>query len=121
MNMPNNPNINRNPDGSYMDNKQILADMIANRLTDDVRELLKNKFAAKESDQEAIKATGFDPNAFSRWELGRWIRNSYGLWNEDNPHTMSPWVDNGSTPDSVFHPDNFSGAIIDRLEDHFAE
>jgi hypothetical protein len=111
-----NENINRNADGSYMDANEIVRDILHNRLEEDSKNLLKNKFIEQDPEMlEMSKETGLDTGVFAKMEFGRWIRNSYGLWNEDNPYTMVKWTEYGQTPDSMFHPDNFSHEIIERL------
>lgn len=49
--------------------------------------------------------------------FGRWIRNFYRLWEQDNPYTMlhhQPDLQNG-VDHSVTHPDYVSQKIIERL------
>jgi len=42
--------------------------------------------------------------------FGRWIRNSYGLWLEQNP-----LIQVNAEPDSLQHPDNLSFDIIEKV------
>ena len=70
--------------------------------------------------------------------LGQWIRNSYGLWNKENPYTMKDYVPqiekqtsadvNGKTvmiegaaevDVSHRHPDFVSQRIIEELWKHY--
>jgi len=47
------------------------------------------------------------------------IRNFYGLWHADNPHTVADGndlkIEDGIITDDR-HPDNFSGRVIDRVK-----
>lgn len=51
----------------------------------------------------------------------RGIRNFYGLWHADNPHTGG---DDFEITDGIItdprHPDNFSGRIVDRVKAELA-
>lgn len=48
---------------------------------------------------------------FVKIELGRWIRNAYDLWHEDNPHTA--W---GVTIiDGIDHTRNHPDAVADKI------
>jgi hypothetical protein len=54
----------------------------------------------------------------------RGIRNYYGLWHADNPHTAFGVDDNVEITDGIItdprHPDNFSGRVVDRVKDELA-
>jgi hypothetical protein len=103
--------INRNPDGTYLSEDQILADL-PNRVTDaETLALIKSNFTpSPEHRLEAIQAI-HDQIAFSRW-----IRNSYGLWREDNPYTLTnPPANEEGIIYHPMHPDNLSGRIVDRF------
>jgi hypothetical protein len=51
---------------------------------------------------------------------GMSIRNFYGLWHADHPHTAFGLEDDVEITDGVItdprHPDNFSGRVIDRVK-----
>jgi hypothetical protein len=53
---------------------------------------------------------------------GMSIRNFYGLWHADNPHTEAEFVEvtDGIITDPR-HPDNMSGRIIDRVKKTLAD
>jgi hypothetical protein len=55
---------------------------------------------------------------------GMSIRNFYGLWHADNPHTVAEGddlkVEDGIITDER-HPDNLSGRVIDRVKKALAE
>jgi len=111
---------NLNPDGSFMSEPQILADIVANRMSLDLQKLLTFDFAPPVSAEEKRRRllTGFNPDAYGRILFGRWIRNAYGLWDETNPHTMKSWpqiADTDGVDRHPCHPDNFSDEIVDRL------
>lgn len=76
------------------------------------------RFSVK--DREWFKTMTQDDMRYGSHNLGRWIRNTYGLWH-DNPltekwrtkpasHVVVDGVDH-----SEDHPDNLSGRIIDRV------
>lgn len=101
---------NLNPDGSFMSEDEIVEDILAHRIDDaETYELLLYDFdpPVSEDDKLAIMASGFNPNAFARFQFGMWIRNSYGLWNTTNPHvTFDP---------HRRHPDNIAGRVIEKV------
>lgn len=74
---------------------EIVYDIVTNRLSDDDKIYFKN---ATESDW-IMEHMGF----------GMWIRNTYGLWEV----LINPLVEENSEPDSMKHPDNLSGEIIE--------
>ena len=45
-------------------------------------------------------------------EYGRFLRNRYLLWHPSNPYTMKRF---NNSPDSPFHPDNYSQPIVERV------
>jgi hypothetical protein len=116
------PVYNRNPDGSFMSSSEIVEDIVTkDRLDEETVRILSFNFNPPLTNEEKLQIaeTYFDPNVFTRSQLGRWIRNSYGLWAEDNPHTTLKWDQKRHVRDGVdhspYHPDNYSDAIIDRL------
>ncbi|MBP1296995.1 MULTISPECIES: hypothetical protein [Bradyrhizobium] len=52
----------------------------------------------------------------------RGIRNFYGLWHADNPHTEAQdvVVEDGIITDPR-HPDNFSGRVVERVKTELAK
>lgn len=56
---------------------------------------------------------------------GMSIRNFYGLWHADNPHTTFGTDDDVEITDGIVtdprHPDNISGRIIDRVKTELAK
>jgi hypothetical protein len=50
------------------------------------------------------------------------IRNFYGMWHADNPHTEAEFVEvtDGVVTDPR-HPDNFSGRVFDRVKKALAD
>ena len=104
--------INTNLDGSYMNEDQILADL-SNRITDpETLDVIRSNFTPKPN---ADQAEAFSV-VYAATELGRWNRNSYGLWREDNPYTLvNPEPNEDGIIDHPLHPDNLSGRIIDRF------
>ena len=50
--------------------------------------------------------------------FGRWIRNSYGLWESTNPFTD---ISENVAMDSDEHPDNYSGLIIEAFHKSISE
>ncbi len=83
--------INLNDDGSYMDQHQIANDIIDNDRIADIHHFKDTKRS--------------DLILFHN-SLGMWIRNSYGLWQEDYSHKGDE------------HPDDFSFDIIKMLYDN---
>lgn len=109
------PIVYLNADGTYMDESQILADL-PRRVTDDADlALMRRNFVARLDADMTRKARslGMDVGATVRSQFGRWIRNSYGMWHESNPH----WMEGRPSADGVMrdtrHPDNASGRIIE--------
>jgi hypothetical protein len=53
---------------------------------------------------------------------GMSIRNFYGMWHADNPHTEAEFVEvtDGIVTDPR-HPDNFSARVIDRVKKALAD
>jgi hypothetical protein len=82
----------------FLTRDEIVYDIVNNRLSEDDSIYFKNL----NEDDMAIERMGF----------GMWIRNSYGLWQcESNPLTE---IDAGA--DSITHPDNLSGEIMDLVK-----
>lgn len=113
----------KNSDGTWMDADEIFNDLIQHRITDDrTKEIIAKNFnfdlLATAEEREMVKETGLNPYGFHYQQFGMWIRNSYGLWAEENPHTNH---DRETGADDPRHPDNYSAAIIDRLTKHFSK
>lgn len=95
----------RNPDGSYMDEDQIVDHIVRVSGTPEIKKQLCS-FSKKE---DLIRLHN---------GLGRYIRNSYGLWMEDNPLTRAGnMYVNPETgiADHPFHADQCSMRIIERI------
>lgn len=76
----------------------------------------KNKIIKIERNKNLRKeynslTTNFDRIQY-RIMYGRWLRNHYLLWNDNNPYTIIKY-NKTKTMDSPYHPDNFSGYIMD--------
>lgn len=119
------PEYNLNPDNSFMSANQILADIVQNRMSLDLQKLLTFDFSPPVSQDERIRRMNenFNPDSHARMMFGRWIRNSYGLWEATNPHTMRQ-LDESAVRNGVdyhpCHPDSFSDEIITRLVAYYA-
>lgn len=110
-----------NKDGSYMNEDEILANMIANSSLSFDQEtiaIIRNDFKPL-PDMDNYHAIGC---VFMFSEFGRWLRNSYGLWAADNPHTLlNPEPNDQNIIDHPLFPDNFSGRIMDRFITHLKQ
>ena len=62
---------NKNPDGSYMNKEQIVADLPLRLSAEDIKRIANTK-----QDDLITFHHGY----------GTWIRNSYGLWADDYPY-----------------------------------
>lgn len=100
------PQYNLNPDGTFMMLEEIVEDVIKNRLDGETKELIRSG----------------NMDGFTRhMGLGRWIRNTYGLWSKEHPiyalweEERATYLKDG-TDSSPHHPDNYSGKIIDAIE-----
>lgn len=94
---PQHPSIEyvANDDGTYMSEEQIAQDMLeCGEIEDQVIEYIRSKPV----DDFTIN---FHPT------LGLWLRNRYGLWHLDNPHTdcSRPYT----------HPDSVSYRVMRRF------
>lgn len=89
----------------FLSPDQIYHDLLTNRLDSETLATLKE-------DGNDIA------NIRIKIELARWIRNSYGLWLDDNPYTMKrlTLLEPFEMPNSEYHPDQVSGEIMDRLK-----
>lgn len=106
----------RNPDDGFMDRDQILHHLFTTGVIDPAsRDLIRNNFEHPPGDEaDAARAFGLNIGAFERDSFGRWIRNSYGLWDPQNPHVVrDPEPNPDGVIDHPLFPDNFSGSIID--------
>lgn len=85
----------------YLNKDEIIKDLIENDNITDLILALNDPFEA--------------PGA------GRYIRNKYNLWAPNNPHTCKRWVPvlRDGCDYSPYHPDNFSGLIIDELKERY--
>lgn len=105
-----------NLDGSFMSSDQIVADLLSRKFDEESANLILSGFDPM---------TGTDKTermyiAFARDNFGRQIRNSYGLWNEMNPHVVqNPEPNERGIVDHPLFPDNLSGAIMDRFIEQF--
>lgn len=110
--------FNLNKDGSFMSEGEIVDDIIANRTETKMRRIIGYNFdpPLSEDEKDAVRKTGFNAYAYLRVEFGRWIRNSYGLWDKANPYTVpDPEPNADGVIDHPRHPDNITGRIIDEL------
>lgn len=105
-------------DGSYMTEDQILADL-PKRITDPADlALIRNNFEADPSEPSAImcEEIGINLGGYVASSLGRWMRNSYGMWHPENPHiVLNPAPNAEGIIDHPRFPDNLSGEIIKRF------
>jgi hypothetical protein len=79
----------------FMSEQEIIDDMCLYVLTEDA----KRSFRKITDEKHLIQLHS---------TLGRWIRNRYLLWDEDNPYT-------DKNPSSPKHPDQLSMTIITRI------
>jgi hypothetical protein len=80
--------LNLNPDGSFMSEDQIVDDIVANQLDVETRrQLLSPDFSPLDA----------------HFGLGGWVRNTYGLWDEGNPHV------------GRCHPDDISERVVEKV------
>lgn len=86
--MANNPDITRNPDGSYMTNEQVADHMFSLMHPDSKHAIRKVPII-----EDMIKY---------HHGVGTGIRNEYGMWNDDNPHSNIN-VDGPNFPDQRSH------------------
>lgn len=86
---------------SFLTIEEIVEDIIANRLNAE--------------DKEVIVRDDYKP--FLHLGLGMWIRNSYGLWLEECPHTSPSDTTHiiGGIDHNPKHPDAISALIIDQV------
>jgi hypothetical protein len=107
--------------GSYLDEDGIVADVLKRVTADEVAIKhwldpwswrLTGALFSFEKQREKIP-----DHAGCLMFAGMSIRNFYGLWHADNPHTEAEDVEvtDGIITDSR-HPDNFSGRVIDRVK-----
>lgn len=66
-----------------------------------IRDLLLVQWS--EQDKRIFKALPFDEIIRYHSSLGRWIRNNYGLWREDNPYVNLKDSFHDRFPDQVSH------------------
>lgn len=110
--------FNLNKDGSFMSEGEIVDDIIANRTEKQMRRIIGYNFdpPLTAEEREAFLKTRFNAYHFMRSEFGRWIRNSYGLWDKANPYTVpDPEPNADGVLDHPRHPDNITGRIINEL------
>lgn len=109
--------------GSYLDEDCIVADVL-NRVREDEVALKRWldpwswKFPYLGRPMPfAVEAPKPPDHAGCLVFASRGIRNFYGLWHADNPHTEAEDVEitDGIITDPR-HPDNFSGRIVDRVK-----
>ena len=82
----------------FLTRDEIVYDIVNNRLSEDDSTYFKNL-----TDEDvSIEHMGF----------GMWIRNTYGLWNCE----VNPLTEAGAAYDSITHPDNLSGEIMDLVK-----
>lgn len=117
--------INKNPDGTFMDAEQIASDIITTKIQDHKTiDWIYNNYTDKDRKQPVYAdGTPMEINfdAFEQSQFGRWIRNSYGLWDPANPYTgPNPVLKDGYTRtngiiDDPRFPDNYSGFVMEML------
>ena len=78
-----------------LDRDEIVYDIVNNRLSEDD----KAYFRSATKEDLIMEHLGF----------GMWIRNTYGLWEV----MTNPLVEPEADPDSLKHPDNLSGEIME--------
>lgn len=108
--------------GSYLDEDGIVADVLKRVSTDEVavkRWLDPRSWGFPlHASAETMKAQ--PEHAGCLMFAGMSIRNFYGLWHADNPHTAFGLEDDVQIEDGIVtdprHPDNMSGRIIDRVK-----
>lgn len=92
-------NIVKNADGSYLSPNEIVEDMLSRT-------------------EEPFTADWLATHTMSeREEFLRWIRNSYGMWKQDNPYVVinDPASNFEGVRDFPLFPDNLSMHLCDRF------
>jgi hypothetical protein len=99
------PQIHLNPDGTYLSPLQIVRALLDNGMGEGAAALLYDE-----------APTMRDMILFHHG-TGRWVRNRFGLWRPDNPHTQldPPPSDLTGLVDHPRFPDNLSGAIMEAV------
>ena len=114
----------RNSDGSYMNEDEIVQDIIdalKGNPGSELEGLLKSGFKTEPSEFD-LTTPPFSNflDTYAKISFGRYLRNTYGLWQEDNPHVcINPDPNADGIIDHPRHPDNLSGTIIDRLIEYY--
>ncbi len=107
-----------NDDGSFMSADEIVADLLSREYDEESTQLLLSNFDISLGEDEIHRIC----IVFARSSFGRMIRNSYGLWSDQNPHViLNPDANAQGIVDHPLHPDNFSGAVMDRFIEAFQQ
>jgi len=107
--------------GSYLDEDGIVADVL-NRVKADAVAIKRWLDPESWKMPNYIRRTRSEipEHAGCLMFAGMSIRNFYGLWHADNPHTVFDVEDGVQIEDGIItdprHPDNMSGRIIDRVK-----
>jgi hypothetical protein len=113
--------------GSYLNEDGIVADVIKRVSADAVAvkrwlDPKSWKFPMVSDSGDADRKS--DTDGCLLW-AGMSIRNFYGLWHADNPHTAFSIEDDVQIEDGIItdkrHPDNMSGRIVDRVKKALAD
>jgi hypothetical protein len=110
--------------GSYLNEDGIVADVLKRVIADavGVKRWLDPKSWRPTLSTFPMKD---EENAGCLMFAGMSIRNFYGLWHADNPHTAFGTDDDVEITDGIVtdprHPDNISGRIIDRVKTELAK
>ena len=101
-----------NPDGSFMSAHEIVADLLSKTYPEDTMQAFLSDFKPPQGcDRDEAIAYVFFHQSF-----GRFIRNTYGLWNDKNPHiVLNPAPNAKGIIDHPLFPDNYSGDIMDKF------
>ena len=100
----------------YLDQNEIFEDIVS-KLTDlETKHLLASNFTPNPYGSKTEKLSII----MQRSSFGRWLRNSYDLWNVDNPHTQINVPPNSDgIIDNPLFPDNYSEVIIQKLVSYY--
>ena len=95
--------MTKNPDGTYLTPVQIVRVLLDELDGFDRSRLRREVLTAEDMVQFHLTA-------------GMGIRNRFGLWDKENPHTVNDAEPNEQgIVDHPRHPDNLSGAILEAL------
>jgi hypothetical protein len=115
--------------GSYLDEDGVVADVLQRVKSDDVA--VKRWLDPKSWHMPLLRGSGgkIDTSAPEHagclMFAGMSIRNFYGMWHADNPHTVKDIHDDILIEDGIVtdprHPDNLSSRVIERVKAALAE